>query len=520
MRENAEDPRVHARETVVVLVIAAAFLALMLATMGRLSRPWWDEVQGAEVAANLLAGNGFTSAASLNQTRHQFYAANGPLFHLLMFAWLKLFGLSALAVRSFGYVLAAGTALAMWAAVARHRIILRPRHRVLLVVLLLCGLSMGRVYLNNRYDAPGICVAALLFLAASLPSAGLRLPCLFAGSLLAPFFGVQFAPYGGLIALGAFWLCGWSSWKDFAAILAGLAAGAAGVFLVWHIQGVLATFAQGARFDVPMLSSRFPQLGMFLDTLLRFQSNDTTILAAALALCLLVPSVRGRLQPRSALPVGLACAVGIPLAMSLAGRYSCVYTWMAFLPVAVCSLAALERELSRSRIGQGLVLAAVLVSCLVGVPAKIVLSAAEWEARDHVRLEQFVSQYIRAEDRVYCAFAAYYPAKKIACQVWTGCGWATMSPEERNSLSLIIVEPMKFGRVSLPEGPAAETALAALPGQWHLVDRYITRRSRLSEMFWPRYFSQIPLDEELFHLAIYRKSNPPKKVDGRGSGGL
>ena len=508
MSETVLPPRVHAREAAAVLLIAAVFVAAMLVTMGRLSRPWWDEVQGAEVAANLLTGKGFTSAALLTQPRHEFFASSSPLFHLLMFAWLKAFGVSALAVRSFGYVLAAIISLVVWMAVARHRIIVRPGHRLLLVVLILCGLSMGRVYLNNRYDAPGVVLAALVFLSSSITAQGWRLTWLFTGSLLMPCFGVQQAPFGGLMALVGLWVCGRAFWRDFAAIVAGLATGLAGVLLYLHTQGLLAAFGRAARFDVQMLDGRFYQLSMFLNGIGRFDRNDATILAAALGLCLLAPSVRRQIHARSPLVVGILCALGVPLVMTLAGRYSPMYAWMAFVPVAICSLAALERELDGARIAQRVVLAAILLACVVGVPAKIAISASEWEARDVGRLDAFMAQYIRPDDRVYCAFAAYYPAKRLARDVWTGCGWSTMSPQERGTLSLIIVEPMKFGRAAPPEGPAAETALAALPGQWRLVDRYVTLRGRLSEAFWPRFTSEAPLDDEIFHLVVYRKSSP------------
>jgi hypothetical protein len=515
-----------------VLLIAAVFVAGMAASMGRLSRPWWDEVQGAEVAANLLTGRGFTSAASLIQDRYEFYAANGPLFHVLMFGWLKLFGLSVVAVRTFGYVLAAITALAVWAAVARLGIVQRPSHRVLLMVLLLCGLSMGRVYLNNRYDAPGIALAALLFLASTLADARYRLPCLLLGGMLLPFFGIQFAPYAGLIALVGFWLHGRSFWRDSAAVVVGLALGLVGVVLVWHAQGVLSTFSRGARFDVPAARGPLARLGNLFDAVFVYQRNDTLILATGLGLCLLmqatpqrlrsrfrtsahpptIPAQQGKvevvkqhLSRRSTLWLGIAASVGIPAAMALVGRYSGVYVWMAFVPVAICAVAALERELAASRVAQTIMYSAIAAACVVGVPAKIGLSATEWEARDAIRLERYVRQYIHPDDRVYCTFAAYYAAKTSAADVWTGCGWTTMSAEDRDRLTLVVVEPGAPGATDLPEGPWAATVLRSLRGDWQLVGSYVTRRGRMSELFWPSGQWGAPLAPEIFHLDIYRK---------------
>lgn len=508
MNEATTSQRVRAREMAAVLCVAAVFLAVMLSTMGRLSRPWWDEVQGAEVAANLLAGKGFTSAATLAQPRDDRFATSTPLFHLLVFGWLKLFGFSPLAVRSFGYLLAAGTALTVWAAVVRHRMIQQPGHRVLLVTLILCGLSLGRVYLNNRYDAPGVALSALLFLASSISAPAIRRTCLFAGSLLLPCFGLHLAPFGGMMALLGLWLGGRSFWKDFAVIVVGLAAGLAGVFLYLYAFGLLAAFGRAARFDVQALEGRYSPLSMVLDGILRFQRNDVTLLAAAMGLCLLAPAVRRRASLRSPLTMGVVLAVAIPLGMTVAGRYSCMYVWMAFLPVAICSVAALEHELAESRLGRGVMLATICLACLVGVPAKVAISATEWQARDVIRLDAFLTPYIRPDDRVYCTFTAYYPVKRLAGDVWTGCGWHAMSADEKSSLSLLIVEPRKSGEGLLPQGPAAETALAALPGRWNLVDRYVTRRGRVSEWLWPRSSSPAPLDEDIFHLLIYRKAIP------------
>ena len=81
------------------------WLTLNILTLTAYPGVWVDEILSADAGIHLAQGKGFVSAAWFNQPSWEFWASYPPLYSSTLAGWLKLFGISEVAVRSFSLVL-------------------------------------------------------------------------------------------------------------------------------------------------------------------------------------------------------------------------------------------------------------------------------------------------------------------------------------------------------------------------------------------------------------------------------
>jgi hypothetical protein len=454
------------REALSVLLILLTFVCLGLALFAHRGAPWQDEVQHADPAVSLLYSEGLTSGAYSTLAKGRYFI-NSPLYPWSLSAWMTVFGFSVETVRSFNYLLTALIAGTLWLAVARWQIIVVPRLRALLVVLLVCSTAFGEVYRNNRYDSAGMLILAAAFLALSFKNSAVRLPVLFICAALVPLAGLQLVPFTGMMGVAALLFLGRSCYREL--LIVGLGLGTGGLLLYgswWlHGAGIRDFLASAADLDVVYLGGHW---GLFR-TFLSDRSAD--VLMIWLLLVLLWRKTRRETVIRSTPMIGLLFAVAIPCGMQIAGRYQHMYVWMGFVPLAICAVRTIQEERHVAAWPRVAHVLAVGAACLIGLPLSVGNLLLTIDEPGYGAVEQFVSAHVRPGDRVYCSYAAYYPAKQSTREVWSGLGLFGMTPQQSQSVTLAILNPAGLtGEASL-QRDGAERLLDKLGGKWKLEDQ-------------------------------------------------
>ena len=135
---------------------------------------------------------------------------------------------------------------------------------------------------------------------------------------------------------------------------------------------------------------------------------------------------------------------------------------MAYIPVCIglCSALAERPPLLRPGFQRAVVAALLMVTCLVGLPFVLGLTAMDWADRDYRCVEALVQAHVHPDDHVYCDGAAYYAVKQRA-SVETGFRHlATMAPRQKDRVSVLVIEPARL-----------EPVQRAIGGRWRAVWR-------------------------------------------------
>lgn len=442
-------PIVSKTDLLVFATLAAAFLAANLATSERSPVVWKDEVMFTDPAANLYFGRGFTSTAWF-QPGDRVFAGNAPLYSLCLYPWIKVFGFGVVAVRSLNYVLILAVVLTLWIALGRLALVRVARHRVLLALLVLCGDGVSYSYRSGRYDALGMLLASALLLALSLHSARSRGIALFGVAVLAPWAGLQLIPYVAILGVLTLLVLGLDrAAREVAAVAAGGAVGSALLLVFFGANGVLADF----RASVAYLGGAKRLIGARVADALKAPITEPSTLILLGLLSALAASALSRRDARLRSPVGVGLMIGlvVPCALGFTGKYVRYYSWMAYIPMAVCLTAHLEATRA-GRAARSALVAVALLACAVGLPARLTVVALEWKLRDVAPVRRLVLDQVGPTDRVYSEFEAYYPAKTAAAALYLPPyigyrdgpgrdGAGVMTAPERDGVNVLITKP-------------------------------------------------------------------------------
>ncbi len=465
IRKAKSTPSPIARGEIAAVLLALAVFAMAAVSFSpRWSPPWQDEVQDAEIPANLLAGEGFVSRAKM---WFEFQPIANLLYTACLSLWLSAFGLGIQSVRCFDCAMMIPFVLAVWAGTARFGLIRSAFLRVLFVLVTILNHATGQVYINNRHDSAGMVVVACMFLALTVKTLRWRLCGLFCGGLLLGMSGLQFIPFAGFLSILALVLLRGSVWKDVLAAAVGGLAGLSIVYAVWRCHGIgIHEFLSGFSSEITYLGGRPNQT--FLGSL--FVDRSMNLILLGLAMTVVVSPARFLPFLRTPLGVAACCAILIPCVMRLSGRYYHMYVWMAFVPASMALIRAIEDEAAERSFWRFPHLVAVILAALVGFPVTLVLTSLDWSTNGYPRVEEFVSRNLTAEDVVFSSYAAYYPAKRSARTVWLPDGLSSINEERKKLLSAIIID----GWDPPSEGSMEERAqrlLRRMGGDWVLCDR-------------------------------------------------
>ena len=494
MRDLAPELR---RELTWLAALIVAFVAVNLATAVHYPAVWVDEIQFADPAINLVTGHGFTSSVWVKQDAAAFWAGNVPLYTGLLAAWLKLTGVSALAVRSLNFVLMPLVAVAAWAFARRSGLVPDPRARVLLVLLLLTGHALTFSFRMGRYDVLGMLLFALAALAWTIKFAPLRLALLAGLAALAPACGLQLIPGAVLYCALLLVFQRRAALANVAAVGAGLAIGAGALYAFYALHGVWDAF-RASTTAVGVIGHGFADKLADLPRIYLADKSQLALLVAAAVLLATTPTPRWRADP---LWFGLAAAAVIPGVLQLAAKFPVYYGWLVYAPLAVgvTSRVGAPRNIALGHpepVGRRWPVALCLMLAVVaGLPARVAGGAWNWMRSDPTALEAAVGHAIGGDDVVLADFKAYYPVKDRAAQLYAPTYLGAMTAAEKQSLTALLVRADR-----------GESIAAALPGRWQAVGAAMAAGS--GPPGWPERFMR-EFAEENYALQLFRRQDDP-----------
>ncbi|MBD1912506.1 MULTISPECIES: hypothetical protein [unclassified Leptolyngbya] len=446
-------------------LILVGFLGVITMLSAQLWPVWMDEVLLTDPAANLFLGNGFTSSAWYYQTRDEVWACNAPLYALLLFPWLKVFGLQVATTRLLNYVLISLSMVLIWCAVYRLNLVSTTRDRFILIALILCSYGVSFTYLSGRYDCLAIALFSGLMLAYTFPSSLPRTAVFLGIGFLIPLAGFHLLPYGVILAALLFPFLGKPVLKAGIPIGVGMVLGLGATVFLYAQQGVLDTFIETlgghtlGGLDVvpdsakdagvgqkmmfaltnlgPILVSRFAGIGEWY-----FQDGSFVLLMAGAIALASIQRINQTFYWRSPLGFGLLAGVVVPLLMGLVRNYPKYYGWMGIIPLVIGISAALVGVRGSALKKPGILWVAVLLiaSSIPGLPNRLVPGLLHWQDRDYQRVEQFVQANIAADEVVYSDFAPYYAIRKRVDTVLFPSYLDVMSDEDKQQLTTLLLE--------------------------------------------------------------------------------
>ena len=471
--------------TVAALALLGAFLAVSLATAKFSPVVWTDEALFADPAWHLATGQGFTSTM-WPQPKGTFYAMNVPLYFFLLAGWIKLFGLSPLAVRSLNMVLVTLAAGLVWRAVRVGEIVRSPRLALLMLAVLLCSAEITTIARNSRYDALCAFGCALIFNGAISRSQYTRMIVAILIGMMLPLAGLQTVFY--CATLGGIVVIFWPRFLRFVLCLgAGIALGLSALIVLLRLNNALGRFLSVLRKVKVLHASPFS-----LRTPIDFAAAHPTL---AIGVCILIVlSIaawkRGALRWRSPEVFGIVCAVVIPTVLMIFYHFRGEYGWMIAAPILISIIASIERV--PKAFAWRLAVAGLLAIALVGAPLILAGGFVRAEGRDYSRVERFVAHNLNANDRVAIDPAAYYPARLLATDCVSVYHLPSMTAEEKSAITVLVAAPSnRSGFTEQLEGDWTE--IASLPP---------IAPARLA---WLRY----PGDKDVYALTVYRRKLGP-----------
>ncbi len=483
-------------EALIVVLILLAFFITCIATNLALQPVWLDEVLVTDPAANLYFGKGFVSTAWQYQTKEEFWASNAPLHQVLLYHWMLVFGFNPVSVRSINFLLMAIAIAIIWFSVYRLKLVTTSQTRLMLVALLIGGGGITLNYIAGRYDCIGIVLFSGALFAYSLTSEWLRYLLLLTIGIFIPIAGIYLLPYAAILSFLVVVYFGRKFIKEVISLALGGGIGLVFLYILYATNGVakvLLTSAGGhglsgaidklspnigqAEFGekLKFVITHIPQiLAIRLMNLPKWFLDDPSFVALLLLLVGLIIYCHHehKFRLRSVASFGLAIAVIVPLVLGILRDYPFYYSWMAYIPLAICVTSESSRLWSDRHFlpGRLLAIAVVTYACLPGLPMKIISSFHDqsWQ-RDYSQVEQFVTANISHKDRVYGDFEAYYPGRKTAEYILLPTYKDVISPQEKKEVSALIIRPENYQSVvNLFGGAWQETQSLQLPQPYDL----------------------------------------------------
>lgn len=424
-----------------VILIALGLLALNLATYKLQPVVGDDDVLLSDAGVNLALGHGFTSTAWPAQGPDELYAGNAPLYPLLLAPWVKMFGPSLLALRSFACLCGSLAAVILWWALRRLGWIESMPGRLSFIVLGFLTWPVAWASRQNRYDILQVLLCSLLLLAYSWRGPRRwRLLVLFVGGALIALAGFQLAIYLVFVS-GIFVL-----WRRREALLdsivtcSGVFSGVGGV-LLWYIHngvfhGFLGTIEWAHRLDGGTPAEKW----LTHRTRLISESLRDAGMMPLLLIVLIIATASVPRKTRILGVIAFAITAAIAVGMEAVVHFANYYRWMTLLPLAGISVVMLERSWSLlGRCRRAAIVIVAVVALLVGLPRWFAYSSLAETARQYDDLDALIARNLRSDDVLFAEYPAYTFVKtKGAFAFYPGYLYR-ITPEERNSIQVLLV---------------------------------------------------------------------------------
>jgi hypothetical protein len=440
------------RGCAVLLASSVLFIALNLVTATRYPAPWVDEIQFGDPAVNLALHGEFSSTVWIVQTAHEFWAGNTPLYPFMLAQWLRVFGVSPLALRAFNYVLTLVAGWLFWILLRKSGVVRSPGWRIVAVLVFWTAQCVTFCYRTGRYDVTGMTLFLLAALVWIRPGSLRGYALLFLLGAFLPLAGLQLIPASALICLLLLLFVGRSAVSKTAVLGSGVVAGIGCLYLLYSQHGVWQAF-RASTSAVGAIGSGVADKLRGLPKVYTGDKSGLLLLLAALVLVAVVPALRSHWR-RQPLMFGIAAALVIPAALQLAAKFPIYYAWMALLPLLSGVVNALERPAIPVP-ARVFAWGAIVLASLIGLPTRLAVVAANWDARSLQPIDRFVASEVRAGDVVVGDFKAYYALKPRVRAYYAHTYLGIMTPEERGSVNVLLVRDEAM--------PAVQRALG---GHW------------------------------------------------------
>jgi hypothetical protein len=296
----------------------------------RFTTVWLDEVMFTDPAINLYFGNGFTSTAWFIQTKEEMWAGNLPLYSLVLFLWVKLFGFSLLTVRSLNYFLIIGSSIMLWLAVIRLRLVNLAWIRIFLIIIFLCGYGISLCYRSGRYDCLGIMLGISAVLVYSVSYSKLRYFLLMSIGILIVPSGLHLCLFSVIICFLLLIFMKKSVFKEACFLGFGMIIGLMILLAFYYLNGVLDDFISSVNILKSVTSGSLPK-----DPSLPF--------IYMVAFLIIINRInKGYIQWNSLIIFGILAGLFVPIIMLLVGRFPTYYSWMVYIPLSIGVCSSME----------------------------------------------------------------------------------------------------------------------------------------------------------------------------------
>lgn len=482
---------------IIGLVLAALmFLYWNCATAMRFL-PWSDDVMQISAGVSLYFGAGWVSTAEHSQSRSEFWAANIPLYPLLVYWWLKIFGFSGTIVRSLNYVMCLVAVGVAADAARRGGMIRRGMFAALFGVAAISDQAVTFTYRSGRGGdlLMMLVAAAALWAYTCVHREARRHALLFCCGMLVVPSGINLLPFLFLTIVLIRILRHELRWRDLAWFAAGCFAGAALLaFLLLSKHALRAFLSQtvasgyntfGAALQAVIMRdgrsfSRIAAIvrGLSPLNMLRTMRQDWSSLP--LVGWLIVDAIylwkQKLLNIRSVAVLGLTLALLVPYGMLLAGRYAVYNMWMAAVPVCLVFSAELEtRWLGRQwpLVACGAI--AALVSAGLGLGTEV-WRVSGIPGSEYSDIEELLRTEANSTDCIFGDPALYYAANTLGMRFFSdtyagGRGYPRLSDAEASTITLVLVRRED-----------RESSLGKIGGNWIEVGHFVRPRIDLVKL--------------------------------------
>ncbi|WP_287107192.1 MULTISPECIES: hypothetical protein [unclassified Microcystis] len=470
-------------EILILIGLGIAFLLVGIFFGPRLQPVWIDEVVLAEPAANLALYDSFTSAAWYHQNAQEFHVSTSFLYTVLLALWIKVLGFSIEKVRLFNYVLMLLSITVIWLFIKKLLLIKFSWLRILLVVSCLLPTGITFIYISGRYDTSCIFLSALVLGAFLIKDAKIRWLTMTIIGFFFPLSGlsaVVFAIiFGGILLLFNFQ----RFWREFVALGGGFILGMLFLYALYSTNGVWDDFvsltlghsvanANLNRSVIDIIFSRVSKLFDQKDYLCGGCLHPSfPPLSVLLIILIFYELLTKSFRWRSPSFFALITVITIPTTMCFLGKYPLYYSWMSMFPLIICICWSFNNILEKNtgKIQTTIISIAFLVllfyANLLGLPYLAQITLQQWEKNDYTKVQNFLDNKINHEDHIYADFQTFYALKSRAKRVYFPLYNGQMTPEDRDNLSLIVIDPRASARASWNPG-LAEIVGDSLP-QWY-----------------------------------------------------
>jgi len=436
----------------VFLLAAALWLVLNLITLTGYPAVWVDEIQFADPGIHLALGKGFVSAAWFNQPSTEFWASYTPLYSFLLAGWLKVFGISSFAVRSFSLALVTASLLMVWLALKRFADE-SQRWRIILALAVCQPIAfLERAGRPDSLSLLLLTATALVFLETSWRW---RSVALFLLGVLAVPSAIQYAAYVLVLAVLLQIFFKPFARRDLGLWTTGAASGAAILALIYASHQLLMLFIEVTLVSKQSTIGRLLQHVVlrhgeapfvFSDILTApFRDYATPILiASGIAIWWFAKRQQQVLASKLA-AFGVACAILIPLAIQLLGKYPLYYAYMGALPATIAIVLACGHLKTKTRLAQ----TAILAFLLFGGAGRFWWKA--WQQGAQTIPDP--SSVVSPEDTVVADYPAYYQLightrELFAIAYASGKLLPHFPPEQGSQVTKLLVRDSMFQEVA------------------------------------------------------------------------